>query len=414
MPALNPQDAAARAVARCRTLAAISDTDTGTSRAYLSPATARAHAQLREWMRAAGLTTRRDHAGNLIGRLAANAPGAGYTTAPIVGVGSHLDTVPDAGAFDGVLGVTLGIEAAAALGDTLRPYHLDVVGFAEEEGVRFGVPYLGSSAVTGSFDPAWLDLVDAAGTTAREALLAFECLPDRIDRAAWPAERVRAFIEPHIEQGTRLHDADRPFGFVAAIAGQSRLTLHLTGAAAHAGTRAMAGRRDAAVAAAHLVLAARDTARDADDPDLRATVGSLRLSPDVRNVVPGGAAATLDVRHPDDATRQRCVDTVLERARAGCDAERVRLDVHRHDAQPAVPMSAALLSRAADAFPDAPALVSQAGHDAAVLAPVMPTLLMFLRDPTGVSHNPAEAPHEASLPHALDAIIRTVHATGSA
>jgi allantoate deiminase len=285
-------------------------------------------------------------------------------------LGSHLDTVVDAGRYDGPLGVLIAIEAAERVD---RP--LEVVGFADEEGCRFGTAYLGSSAMTGRFDPAWRELRDG---DVRLGDLVGDVGPARDD--------VLGYVEVHIEQGPVLERLGEPVGVVTAINGQSHAEVTFLGEAGHAGTTPMEDRRDALVAAARWVLAVERAG---------GTVGRLDVEPGVRNVIPGRVTATLDLRHPDDATRHATLDA-LRRADA---VWRDTGDI------PAVAMDERLTA----AFGVATRLPSGAGHDAAMMAHIAPTAMLFVRS-RGGSHNPAESVDEADVAVALEALERLLRA----
>lgn len=379
---------------RCDVLADCSERDGATDRPAFGPAMTRAHALLRGWMEAAGMTVRLDPIGNLRGRISAANEGA-----PVLYVGSHLDTVVDAGRYDGTLGVLAGVALAEALAEGgPLPYALEVVAFCDEEGVRFGSTYFGSRALAGTFDPALLELEDAGGTTLADALRAFGGDPERIGEAALDPERTLAFVELHIEQGTRLERAGAAVGVVEAIAGQSKLELMLRGRAAHAGTTAMDRRSDALAGAADVVLAAEAMARE--EAGAVATVGRIEVRPNVSNVVPAEARFTLDVRHRDDRVRELLVHNMLEATQMAARARDLEVHVRTLLAEPTRPLDAELAARLqlrAGAEP----MVSGAGHDAAVIAPHVPTALLFVRSPGGVSHHPDEAVEPDDVASAL-------------
>jgi allantoate deiminase len=364
----------------------------------------RVHALLAGWMAEAGMDVRLDPAANLIGRR-----GDGDDR-PTVLIGSHLDTVPNAGKYDGVLGVLLGVAAALALGRRRLPFALEVVGFSEEEGVRYRTPYLGSLAFRGRFDPEFMGLVDVDGVTMAEAFARFGLDPGLVDGAASPPGRVVAYLEAHIEQGPVLESWGLPVGVVSAIAGQSRLWVTFEGRAGHAGTSPMELRRDALPAAAELILAVEGLARSVEG--LRGTVGTIEARPGAVNVVPGSSSMSLDVRHAVDAVRARAVDSLLEAARGiaarrGLDF-RVDRDQH-HGAVPADGTLSDLLERAVrDAGVEPRRLVSGAGHDAAVVAGLAPMAMLFLRSPGGISHHPDERVERADVAIALDVMVRWI------
>src|SRR5262245_40936876 len=294
-------------LARCDTLGAISDEPDCLTRTFLRPATKRVHEKLGEWMRAAVLTVRIDAVGNMIGRR----PGR---TDRVFALGSHIDTVPNAGKYDGVLGVLLGIAAMQALAVQRFARTVDVIAFSEEEGVRFRIPYLGSRAACGQFDAALLEKADADGVTLAQAVRNFGLDPATIPVAAYAPGQLADYFEIHIEQGPVLESLDRPLGIVTAIVGQSRLWLQFTGAAGHAGAQPMELRRDALTAAAEFIGVVERIAREV--PGLRATVGSVTVMPGAINVIPGAVRLSLDVRHESDGVRRTAVNNLLTQARA--------------------------------------------------------------------------------------------------
>ncbi|WP_445152872.1 allantoate amidohydrolase [Baekduia sp. Peel2402] len=388
-------------VARCRALAGVSEESGRLTRRYATPAMTRANALVGSWMREAGMTARLDVAGNLVGRR----PGTSVLAGTLL-MGSHLDTVRDAGAFDGPLGVVVAI----ALVDRLRaeglalPFALDVLGFADEEGLRFGTAYLGSRAVAGTFDPSLLEVVDDEGISVRDALRGFGGDPASVlaGGASRRGERLLGYVEVHMEQGPVLEERDAPLGVVSGIAGATRAEVRFAGLAGHAGTVPMALRRDCAPAVAELVLACEALARETDG--LLATVGKLEVKPGAPNVVPGHATAFLDVRHADDAVRAGAVATLRERAleiaaTRGLDVEwDVRLD------NPAVAMDAALTSRLARVAPEAPSLASGAGHDGVAISALCPIAMLFVRCRGGLSHHPGESVTPEDAQEALDVL----------
>jgi allantoate deiminase len=391
------KDRALRAISECRRLAASSEEPERITRRFLTAPTHQVHAHLRARMGALGMSVHVDAAGNLRGHW--NKAGAAKRRLVL---GSHIDTVPDAGAFDGVLGVTLALEWVGIAQDLALPLTIEVIAFSEEEGVRYGVPFLGSRAVAGSFDHAWLTLIDADGIPMEAAMRGFGLDPGRIAEAALNADAAD-FLEIHIEQGPVLEAEGLRVAAVTAIAGQTRLNMRFGGQANHAGTTPMHLRRDALAAAAQWITAVEKLAQSTDG--LIATVGKVIVEPNAGNVVPGFAQVSLDVRHVNDATRVRAVEELVENAKAiaaqrGLTLERTdRLD------QPAVPMDErliALLTSAIDAagYP-AKTMPSGAGHDAMVMAAKVPTAMLFLRSPGGISHHPAETVLEEDVEAAL-------------
>jgi allantoate deiminase len=393
----------AEVLARCETVAGFSEEPGRITRPFLCAAMRPLHDCLSGWMRAASMEVRRDPAGNLIGWYA-----AGRTGAPVFLIGSHLDSVPNAGKYDGVLGVLLGVAAVQALGGRRLPFAMEVLGFSEEEGVRYRTPYLGSRAVCGCFDPALLDRTDAAGITLAEALRHFGLDPAQLPGAAYPRGQVLGYLEAHIEQGPILESLDLPVGVVEAIVGQSRLWVAFAGQAGHAGTLPMEHRRDALPAAAEFVLHVETVARAT--PGLRATVGALLVEPGAVNVVPGTARLSLDLRHADDAVREQALAALLQRGQDLAAGRGVTFQVEQAEHHAAVPADPRLTEQLAQAVREAGypphRLVSGAGHDAAVMAGLAPMAMLFVRSPGGVSHHPDERVHPPDVRTALEVMVR--------
>lgn len=392
---------AAEAIRRCESLAVFSEEADRLTRVFLSAPMRGVHDQVSGWMRDAGMVVRMDAIGNLIGRYAAD-----REDRPALLLGSHLDTVPDAGKFDGILGVMLGIGVVKSLRSRRLPFALEVIGFSEEEGVRFQAPYLGSRAAAGRFDPALLSRRDRDGHTMAEVIRFFGGDPTRLESARYAPERILGYLEAHIEQGAVLEQAGAALGVVTAIAGQSRLSLRLAGRAAHAGTTPMDMRRDALAGAAALIS---ETERIASgSPGVVATVGSLHVTPNAPNVVPGVAELTLDVRHSIDAKREAAVAELVRSGREIAEARRLEWTVlhavHQH-AVPLDPRMQQLLADAATAAGQvAPAIVSGAGHDAAIMAEITPAAMLFLRSPGGISHHPEESVLQGDVETALQVL----------
>ena len=385
------------AIAECRIIAAMSELPERTQRRFLTPPMRDVHAHLRGRMEALEMTAHVDAAGNLRGLWRPAGAGAHRFM-----LGSHIDTVPDAGAFDGVLGVTLAVELVGIAQELELPLAIEVVAFSEEEGVRYGTPFLGSRAVAGRFDTALLTLTDAEGISMEAAMRAFGLDPGLIGEAAMDADAI-GFLEIHIEQGPVLEAEALRLAAVTAIVGQTRLNLTFGGQANHAGTTPMHLRRDALAAAAEWITAVEALALKTDG--LVATVGRVSVEPNAGNVVPGVAQVSLDLRHCHDATRVAAVEELV--ARAGAIAERRRLSLERTDRldQPAVPMDerlTAILTGAMEAagYP-AKTIPSGAGHDAMVMAARVPTAMLFLRSPGGISHHPVEAVLEEDVEAAV-------------
>ncbi len=388
--------AAAGTVAlRAERLAACSDNPGSITRIFLSPAMADAHRLLTGWMEEAGLSVRRDHVGNLIGRW--TPPEADDSRARLV-IGSHIDTVIDAGRWDGVLGVLVGLETvtllqretvAADAGAFATLPIIEIVAFSEEEGVRYRLPFIGSRAVTGSLDPTLLSLTDESGVSLSEAIRLFGGDPTRLGECSWESNRPTAYVEAHIEQGPVLESLDLPVGVVTAIAGQRRAEVRFRGRAGHAGTVPMMERRDALVAAATWVTAVDRLARV--HPGLVATVGTMMVHPGASNVIPGDVTCTLDCRHGENSVRDAAMKMLRTEAVQAAAAHRCELEWRDTHEAAAVPMNGALTTLLQDsAGAAAPRLVSGAGHDAMIMAGFCPSAMLFVRSPGGISHHPDE------------------------
>ena len=377
------KERALRAIAECQYLATLTEESGRTTRRFLTSPTQEVHAHLRARMEAIGMRVRTDAVGNLRGLWE---KGEGRLV-----VGSHLDTVPDAGAYDGVLGVMLALELVEVAQESDLPLTIEVIAFSEEEGVRFNFPFIGSRAVAGCFEPEFLDLKDKDGVTLETAIRDFGIDPEEIPDAALQGETL-GFLELHIEQGPVLESEGLSVAAVAGIVGQSRLGLEFTGEANHAGTTPMHLRRDALAGAAEWIAAVETRTRS--DSGLVATVGRIETAPNANNVITGSARVSLDLRHPQDLQRQSAVEELLRSAHNIAARRNLTFEYTRQLDQPAVAMDERLTSYMTDAVAAAgfpPRQVhSGAGHDAMVMAGRMPATMLFVRTPGGISHNPAE------------------------
>jgi allantoate deiminase len=350
-------------------------------------------------MEVAGMTVRID----AIGNLRAIFPGAAPQSPRLI-IGSHLDTVPNAGAFDGILGVVLGVTIVEELQGQHLPFAIEVIGFSEEEGVRFRKPFLGSLAVIGKLDAETLALADQDGISVIHALKNYGLDPAQLSSAAL-SDDAFAYLEFHIEQGPVLESKDAALGIVDALVGQTRMQLVFFGQSNHAGTTPMKMRHDAMAAAAEWIVAVEDYARSYDG--LVATVGAVEISPNVGNVIAGRAAASLDVRHADDTVRKAAIDAMVQSATAAGAKRGVQVTAHTHLEQAAVPLDSRLTkilqnAAARAGFPSR-VITSGAGHDAMILAPYIPSTMLFLRSPGGISHHP----DETVLPQDVEAALAT-------
>ena len=383
---------------RCRKLALFSEHAGSTKRTFLSAPMRDCHWEVSSWMKALSMTVSVDAVGNLRGFYPGTSPGA-----PRILVGSHLDTVPNAGAFDGILGVVLAVGLVESLGDRKLPFGIEVIGFSEEEGVRFDVPFIGSRALVGQIDQELLDRKDGDGISVRKAIQDFGLNPNDISRAAF-GDDVLAYIEFHIEQGPVLENLGRPLGVVEAIVGQNRLEFTFSGQANHAGTTPMNLRHDALAAAAEWILAVENLAQRT--PGIVSTVGFLEAKPGATNVIAGEVRAMLDIRHASDGARTEAVDQLIRQADSIAARRGVTLRWRALLAQHAVAMDPFLVAQIGHAIQKAGCephrMASGAGHDAMILAEKIPAAMIFLRTPRGISHDPLESVYLDDVAKALE------------
>jgi allantoate deiminase len=399
----------ARAVARCDLLGVppYSDATNGLVRGYLTPAHAAAQRAVAGWMAEAGVAVRLDAAANLIGRY------EGERDAPVLMIGSHLDSVRDGGRYDGPLGIMLGIETVAALAGAGRraPFPIEVIAFGDEEGSRFPAAMLTSRAVAGTLSAADLAVADADGVALADAGIDAGAF---LDAARAPGS-VLAYLETHIEQGPILEAEGLAVGTVTGIAAQRRYAIEVRGMAGHAGTTAMPLRRDALAGAAEMIAAVEAIARD-DGSDLVATVGRIEALPGAANVIPGTVRFAIDVRSGDEARRDRAAEAILARLRAIAGRRHLDLTVEPVHALPASPCDPTLMALMDDAIAAAGQpvrrLVSGAGHDAMNLAALCPTAMLFVRCRGGISHHPDEHVDPADAAVALDVMLGFVDRLG--
>jgi len=355
------------------------------------------HQAIAGWMDPLGARVRIDAAGNFRGVYPAS-----ESSAPRLLIGSHLDTVPSAGAYDGVLGVVLAITLLEELRGRRLPFAIEVVGFSEEEGVRFGAPFIGSRALAGRLNQELLDVRDTRGVSVRQAIEDFGLNPREISQAELQSDTL-AYLEFHIEQGPVLEQLNRPLASVEAIAGQSRLELAFLGRANHAGTTPMHLRYDAIAGAAQWIGIVERMAQEV--PGLVATVGKVEAKPGATNVIAAEARLTLDVRHSSDEIRARAVEDLLRQARAIADSRGLSVRKSTVLSQPAVAMDPFLIQEIEKAIVKAGCplhrMSSGAGHDAMIMAEKVPSAMIFLRTPGGISHDPAESVAENDVEKAI-------------
>jgi hydantoinase/carbamoylase family amidase len=384
-----PGEFGAKILEMARQLAQWSETSGGLTCTYFSAAHKAAARQLCEWMRSAGLDAEIDAVGNVVGRYASD------RAAKALIIGSHYDTVANAGLYDGRLGILTGLVVAEHLkraGKKL-PFHLDVIGFAEEEGVRFSAPYLGSSAIAGRFDEAVLQRRDKDGLSVAAVFEEAGVGRAAIRALGRPADTLRGYLEVHIEQGPVLLDRHIPVGVVTAIAGSARFRMTIRGVAGHAGTVPMSLRHDAAAAAAEIALAVER--RCSGTATLVGTVGQFAVPNGQINVIPGLCELSLDIRAGDNRIRDAAIRDVLGAAEGIASRRGVNVEITeigRHAAVPCAPqMQAALANAIAGAGIEPFYLASGAGHDAAIFAGLADIGMLFVRCGNGgVSHSPME------------------------
>lgn len=389
---------ASEVLARCQRLARFSEDSGSTRRTFLSPPMRNCHLEITNWLRAAGAEVSLDAAGNLHGYY----PGT-QRQAPRLLLGSHLDTIPNAGAYDGVLGVVLAVALLEALEKRRLPFGIEVVGFSEEEGVRFQVPFIGSRALVGRLDAELLKQRDKNGVSVQEAIEEFGLQPEEIPRAILHDDCI-GYLEFHIEQGPVLENLGQPLAAVDAIVGQNRMEFTFSGRANHAGTTPMHLRHDALAGTAEWIVVVENLAKRT--PGLMATVGFIESKPGATNVIAEEARAILDLRHASDDAGGQALE---ELSRAAENIARKRgLTVAWKGllAQRAVPMDPFLVNQIEQAIRKAGCephrMASGAGHDAMILAEKVPAAMIFLRTPGGISHHPAESVYLQDVTSALE------------
>jgi allantoate deiminase len=385
---------AERIMQRCEALAQHSELAGGLTRVFLSPEARAANDKVLGWMREAGMKAGLDAIGNAAGRYEGERPGL-----PCLMLGSHLDTVRDAGKYDGMLGVISAIECISFLNSKNKrlPFALEVIGFGDEEGVRFGTTLLGSRAVAGIFDQKALSAVDSTGKTMAAALGESGFDPQRITEIARKKGDVLAYAELHIEQGPVLEAEGLPVGVVTAINGFSRLRVTLRGSAGHAGTVPMNLRRDALAGAAECVLATERIAKG--HAELVGTVGRIEAKPGAINVIPGEVMFTVDVRAPKDPLRNQASATLRAQIEDICRKRSLRSEIETLQEFGVTACSPRLMEQmdravARQGF-KVRRLPSGAGHDGMALGAITDICMLFVRCKGGISHSPLESITEA-------------------
>jgi len=395
-------------VGRIDQLAAISETPQHLTRIFLSKEHRAAAELILTWMRSAGMRAHLDAIGNVCGRYEGEVAGL-----PCLMLGSHYDTVRDAGKWDGPLGLITAISCVADLNSRGKrlPFAIEVTGFADEEGIRFASTLLGSRAVAGTFDESVLNTRDKAGLTMREALQKFGFDPDHIGAAARARRELLAYVELHIEQGPVLEEKNLPVGVVTAIAGATRLAANLTGMAGHAGTVPMALRRDALAGAAECIVAIEEFCK-ADQAGLVGTVGSIDATPGTTNVIPGRVSFTIDVRAPSDAQRKLAVAGIVRKIEAIAKRRQLTLQLDITHENRTVPCAPWLKGQVADAVAAEGFAVfelpSGAGHDGMAMIDIADVGMIFVRCRGGISHHPDEHVEVADADAGARVLLRLI------
>ena len=395
-------------VGRIKQLAAISETVEHLARIFLTPEHRAAAELILKWMRDAGMRAHLDAIGNVCGRYEGERPGL-----PCLMLGSHYDTVRDAGKWDGPLGLITAIACVADLNKRGRrlPFAIEVTGFADEEGVRFTSTLLGSRAVAGTFDESVLGAKDAAGISMREALSKFGLDPDHIGAAARARGELLAYVELHIEQGPVLEALNLPVGVVTAIAGATRLAASLTGMAGHAGTVPMPLRRDALAGSAECIVEIEEFCRT-DESGLVGTVGYIHAAPGATNVIPGQVSFTIDIRAPTDAHRKLAVTDIVRRIETIAKRRKLSLQLDVTHENRTVPCAPWLRSQIAEAIAGEGfrvfELPSGAGHDGMAMIDIADVAMVFVRCRGGISHHPDEHVETADADAGARVLLRLI------
>lgn len=403
--------AAKKVMQRIKTLANISDEPGKLTRLFATPAMCRANKLVAQWMHEAGMETHVDAIGNLIGHYAVAKSGAKTLL-----LGSHLDTVRDAGKFDGALGVLLAIACVERLHrrNFRLPFAIEVIGFADEEGVRYQTAYLGSKAVAGCFDGRILNRKDASGISMADAIKYFGGNPAKLKSARLNSKQLIGYVEAHIEQGPVLEKENLAVGIVSAIAGQTRARVSFIGRAGHAGTTPMSLRKDALCAAAEFITATEKLAKKTRG--LVATVGEVSASPGVGNVIPGEVRLSIDVRHAQDSARKAAHSALKTIAFQIARRRMLKLDgevIHETAAVNCSKDLSLLLGQSVKRRQKRlVSLPSGAGHDAAVMARITPAAMLFIRCKNGVSHHPDESVKVKDVQIALDILSDFLQSLG--
>jgi allantoate deiminase len=404
-----------RAQAMIDALATVTAEPGKLTRLYLTDEHREAAGLVGAWMRRAGLSVRMDAAGSMHGLLPAGREGPDSKRRLLVG--SHIDTVVDAGRYDGTLGVIAGILAVEELRSqgVALPFALEILAFGDEEGVRFPKTLIGSSTVSGALGEPMLDLADETGVTIRDALLKFGGDPDALADEAYVRGTVLGYLEVHIEQGPVLDQAGLSLGVVSAIASQGRYRLSIKGEAGHAGTVPMSIRHDALVAAAQVILAIEEIATKHAKASCVATVGEIKAMPGAGNVIPGLVEFSLDLRAASDEARGAAASEIRRRIRDVGVRRGVLVGMETMHEKP-VATCAPRLKRAVSLAIERVTgnkpleLMSGAGHDGQAMIDLTDIGMMFVRCRAGISHNPLESVEREDMDRAVRALVATIEA----
>ena len=397
---------AEKVMQQCEELAAISSMPNGVCRTYLTPEHSACNHVVRRWIEQAGMESWQDQAGNICGRYSSANP-----QAKILVLGSHLDSIPNAGKYDGILGVLIAIEVVRQFSKAKQrfPFHIDVVGFGDEEGSRFGTTLLGSRAFSGTWLTEWFALVDKQGITLANALKEFGSDPEKIATASRAEDNLLAYLEIHIEQGPVLEELNQPLGVVPSIAGARRFIVKIKGKAGHAGTVPMNMRQDALVAAASAIHMVEQIANRFQ---IVATVGQLQCYPGATNVIPGDCHFSIDIRSGRDQTRDLAVKTIQDELNCLIAERKMQIEWEQIHSAPAVECASWIQRLMESVIQDMKlepvSIVSGAGHDAMSVAEISEVGMMFIRCAGGVSHNPAESVDTVDVAAAIEAFERTI------
>ena len=398
---------ATQVMARCEMLGTLSQNPNCLDRRYLTDQHRLANQLASGWMIEAGMTTWQDAVGNIWGRYTSTVPNA-----PRLILGSHLDTVPNGGKYDGMLGVVAAISMVAMFDGLQRklPFHIDIVGFCDEEGTRFGTTLLGSRALTGKWQDSWRNLKDEDGISLAQAMENFGLNFDEVSSASISRTDILGYIELHIEQGPVLEQENLPVGVVSAIAGAQRFTITIEGMAGHAGTVPMSMRFDALAASAEIILAVERISHQR--PGVVATVGKIDNAPNGVNVISGRTHFSLDIRSEDDALRDTVLAEIMQNFGEIAAKRKVTLSVEQTHSAPAVLCDDSLkqaLVHGVELSGIAPrVLASGAGHDAMAMADICPVAMLFTRCKGGISHHPGESIKESDVEASLSVLFKTI------